>query len=74
MLFHSALQLMHRVLAIVVDQKAKTFNLALTEATAFYYLLNYEKGNIKGCVTKKGETFNFSFIPPFRQYDVSRSI
>jgi hypothetical protein len=31
-----------------------------------------KKGNIKGCCDKKGETFNFSLIPPFRQYDVSR--
>ena len=30
-----------------------------------------EKGNIKGCCEKKGETFYFSLKPPFRQYDVS---
>ena len=33
-----------------------------------------KKGNIKGCCDKKGETFNFSLKPPFRQYDVSGSI
>jgi len=33
-----------------------------------------KNGNIKGCCGKKGETFNFSLRPPFRQYDVSRSL
>ena len=32
-----------------------------------------KKGNMKGCCDKKGETFNFSLKPPFRQYDVSGS-
>ena len=32
-----------------------------------------KKGNIKGCCEKKGETFNFSLKPPFRQYDVMHS-
>ncbi|MGJ1204684.1 hypothetical protein ACR779_07955 [Sphingobacterium lactis] len=30
-----------------------------------------KKGNIKSCCEKKGETFDFSLIPPFHQYDVS---
>src|SRR5690606_568380 len=32
-----------------------------------------KKGNIKGCCDKKRGTFNISFNPPFRQYDVIRS-